>query len=89
MPADEVLSPAAEEQLAAVIARKGYLTLDACFRAGDEGELASHLGDAPYGCAVTATYKRDELESIMMRMNDDFVVTELVTFRETASRRPW
>lgn len=80
VPSDDVLTPAAAEQLAVVIARKGYLNVDACFRAGDAGELASHLGDAPYGCAGTATYKKGKAESIMLRMDDDFVVTELFEF---------
>lgn len=80
VPSDDVLAPAAAEQLAVVIARKGYLNVDACFRAGDEGELAAHLGDAPFGCAVTATYTKDKTESIMLRMNDDYVVIELFEF---------
>lgn len=80
VPADEVLSPAATEQLAVVIARKGYLSLDDCFTAGDSGPIAENLGDAPYGCAVTAKYKREKVESIMLRMSDDFVVTELFEF---------
>ena len=60
------------EQLAVVIARKAYLSVDACFTAGDSGPIAAHLGDAPFGCAVTATYRKNKTESIMLRMTDEF-----------------
>ena len=80
VPAEEVLEPAASEQLAVLIARQGYLSVDACFSAGDSGPVAAHLGDAAYGCAVTATYKKDKSESYMLRMDDDCVVTELFPF---------
>lgn len=80
VPQDDVLQPAAAEQLAVVIARKGYLSVDACVAAGDGGPVAAHLGAAPYGCAVTATYKKNKAESILLRMTDDFLVTELYPF---------
>ena len=81
-PAEDVLLPAASEQLGVVIARKGHLSVDACFVAGDAGAVAGHLGGAPYGCAVTATCKKDKRESFMLRMNDDGddVLTELYQF---------
>lgn len=77
VPSEEVLTPAAAEQLAVEIARKGYFDIDECYSATDAGPVAAQLGGAPYGCAVTATYKKNKTESLMLRMDDDFMVTEL------------
>ena len=34
--------------------------------AGDSGPLAVQLGDAPYGCAITATYRKNRTSPIML-----------------------
>ena len=77
VPVKEVLTPASEEQLVVVIARKGYVTIEECVRAGDADPAAAHLGGAPHGCRVTVTYRKGRTESVMLRMDENFVVTEL------------
>lgn len=80
LPKEMVILPAALTQLQALGDKGAYVTVDDCIAAGDGSPLAVHLGDAPYGCAVTATYGRNKSESIMLRMSDDFLVTELHPF---------
>lgn len=64
LPAEDIIVPAAEAQLEALIDDGAYLTVEEC------------LSD---GCEVTATYKKGKKESLMMRMNADLVVTEIVS----------
>ena len=80
LPEAHVILPAALAQLQALSEKGAYVTVGECIAAGDGSPLAVHLGDAPYGCAVTATYGKNKSESIMLRMSDDFLVTELHPF---------
>lgn len=80
LPEAHVILPAALAQLQALSEKGAYVTVGECIAAGDGSPLAVHLGDAPYGCAVTATYGKNKSESIMLRMSDDLLVTELHPF---------
>jgi hypothetical protein len=80
LPAAKVVLPAALTQLQALGEKGAYLAVNECVAAGDGSPLAVHLGDAPVGCAVTATYGKNRSESIMLRMSDDLLVTELHPF---------
>jgi hypothetical protein len=80
LPATKVVLPAALTQLQALGEKGAYLAENECVAAGDGSPLAVHLGDAPVGCAVTATYGKNRSESIMLRMSDDLLVTELHPF---------
>jgi len=80
LPEAHVILPAALTQLQALSEKGAYVTVGECIAAGDGSPLAVHLGDAPYGCAVTATYGKNKSESIMLRMSDDLLVTELYPF---------
>jgi hypothetical protein len=86
LPEAKVILPRALTQLQALSDKGAYVTVDECVVAGDGSPLAVHLGDAPYGCAVTATYTKGDkgtTESVMFRMRpdgDDLLVTELHPF---------
>jgi hypothetical protein len=86
LPEEHVILPAALTQLQALTDKAAHVTVGECVAAGDDSPLAVHLGGAPYGCAVTATYtrgKRETTESIMFRMHadgDNLLVTELHPF---------
>ncbi len=81
VPSRHVTTRAAREQLRALVDGGAYLDVGECASAGDDDPLAAHLGDAPYGCAITATYRRRADASYLLRMapvGDDVVVTEVV-----------
>lgn len=80
VPTQDVLSPSAAEQVAVLIAKESYVDVDSCVAAGDADPLADRLDGSPFGCAVTAyktPMKKGRKESFLLRMNDDFLVTEL------------
>lgn len=77
---EDILSPAAAEQVAVLVAKKAYVDVDTCVAAGDPDPLADQLGGSPFGCSVTAyrtPSKKSEIGSFLLRMDQDFVVTEL------------
>lgn len=83
VPAAHVISPPPRKQLKALIDGGAYLTAGECLEAADGGPLAVHLGDASYGCVVTATQKNDTVESFMLRMyveGDDLLAYSLQPF---------
>lgn len=81
VPSEDVLTPSAAEQVAVLIAKEAYVDVDACVAAGDPDPLADQLGGSPFGCSVTAyktAFKKGKGQSFLLRMNDDFIVTELL-----------
>lgn len=83
MPAKDVMLPAVLTQLKALDQQGAWLTVGGCIAADDDSSLVVHLGDAAHGCAVTATDtlgKDGKTESIMLRMDAEFLVTELYPF---------
>lgn len=80
VPSEDVLTPSAAEQVAVLVAKKAYVEVDSCVAAGDPDPLADQLGGSPFGCSVTAyrtAFKKGIKESFLLRMDDDFMVTEL------------
>lgn len=81
VPSEDVLTSAAAEQVAVLIAKEAYVDVDSCVAAGDSDPLADQLGGSPFGCSVTAyktPIKKGKKQSFLLRMDDDFVVTEIV-----------
>lgn len=81
VPARHVAGEATREQLQGLVDRGAHLRVDECARQDDGSPLSAQLGTAPYGCGVTATYRRDREESLVLRMaqaGEDITVTEVV-----------
>lgn len=82
VPSEAVLTDSAAEEVARLIATNAYVDVDTCVAAGDSDPLAEMLGDAAYGCSVYAyrtPAKQGTKQGFLLRMDDDFVVTD-VTF---------
>lgn len=78
VPSVDVLTPSAAEQIAVLVAKKAYVEVDSCVAAGDSDPLADQLGRSPFGCSVTAS-KAGKKETFLLRMDQDFVVTDVVS----------
>ena len=81
LPSRHLTTPAVREQLQRLVDHGAYLAVDRCVRAGDGDPLSASLGDAPYGCGVTATHQQRPDASFLLRMapvGDDVVITEVV-----------
>ena len=81
VPARHVALPAARQQLRALVDHGDHLEVDHCLSAGDDDPLAAQLGDAAYGCAVTASHRRRPDQTYLLRMatsGEDVLVTEVV-----------
>lgn len=81
VPSSHVTTPAVRERLRGLVDHGAYLAVDRCVSAGDDDPLAAHLGDAPYGCGVTATHRRRPDAPFLLRMEPaggDVVATEVV-----------
>ena len=81
VPQRHVSLPQARTQLRALVDGGAYLETGRCIHAGDDDPLAAQLGDAAYGCAVVASYRRRADETYLLRMvthDDDVLVTEVV-----------
>lgn len=85
VPSRHVSTTAAREQLAALVDHGAYLEVGDCVVAGDDDPLAAQLGDATYGCEVTATHRRRADASYLLRMEtvgEDVVATDVVALAQ-------
>lgn len=81
IPQRHVSLPTARARLRALVDGGARLDVDRCVSAGDGDPLDAHLGDAAYGCAVVASYRRRPAETYLLRMataGDDVLVTDVV-----------